>query len=925
MEQQRPLLVLIDGHSLLYRAYHGLPNTLRARSGEPTNAVFGFTSMLLNVLKERKPAYAAVAMDVGRSFRNDDFEAYKAQRPETPNDFIPQVARAREILEALRIPVLTAQGYEADDVIGTIAERAKELGASVLIVTGDTDAFQLVDENVQVLTSGRRFSDTVVYDVRAIRERYGLEPRQLIDYKALVGDRSDNIRGVHGIGEKTATQLLRRFGSVESIYEHLAEVQPAKVQQALAAGKDDAFLSKHLVTIRRDVPLDFDLEQCRLGEADAPRLRELFRELGFRQLAERFDEVSETGQLKLFAPAEQEGTAQAVSEAEQVPQQASYRVLTDARELAAMAERIRNAGLVAIDVESDSLNAISAGIVGMSLSVREGEGYYIPIAHRQAGERNARMEDVKAALSTVLGDPSVLKIAHNAKFDWEILRRHGLGPSNPDFDTMIAEWVVNPASRGLSLKNLAWTRLGVEMTPITELIGSGKGQKCMADVAVERVAPYAAADADMTLRLWPILKRELAEREQTSLFADIEMPLVPVLADMELTGVKIDVGYLRQFSATLDKRLQEIVTRIQLLAGFPVNVNSTQQLSEFLFHQLGLPCAGLPRTASGHFSTSAEVLESLRGKHEVVDMILEQRQLSKLKSTYVDALPALVNPSTGRVHTSYNQTGTVTGRLSSSDPNLQNIPIRTELGREVRRAFIAEPGNILVGADYSQVELRILAHVSQDPALLKAFAEGQDIHASTAALTYGVSLSEVTPEQRRVAKTVNFAVLYGVSPYGLARQSDLSREEAEIFMRAYFRNYPRVQEYIERTKEEVRRKGYVETLLGRRRYFPELANGQRLSQSQRGESERAAINAPIQGTAADIIKIAMIRLHRELQARGFKSRMILQVHDELILEGPEAEAEAVAQLTKETMEGAFQLDAPLKVDLDIGHNWMEMK
>jgi DNA polymerase I len=923
--QQRPLLVVVDGHSLLHRAYHGLPNTLATRSGEPTNAVYGFTTMLLSVLKERKPACVVVTMDVGRSFRHDDYDGYKANRPSTPDDFRPQVERARQVLEAMHIPVYSQPGFEADDVIGTLSAQAVTEGADVLIVSGDSDAFQLINEHVQVLTSGRRFSDTIIYDVDAVHQRYGLEPRQLIDYKALIGDKSDNVPGVRGIGEKTASTLLAQYGTLDAVYEHLGDITSARVRDALEAGRQEAARSKYLVTIRRDVPVTLDLNACRVGQSDSRRLTEIFQELDFRNLLDRVVDMGKQGQLSLFADEAPAAVVVAPLKDEAAPSEVSYLTVVTRAELAALAESIRGAEFVAVDTESDSLDSVSAAVVGLSLSVAEGEAYYIPLGHRADGEGNADWRDVAELIGPVLAAPRPQKVAHNSKFDWELLIRHGVLPSGPDFDTMIAEWVLNPNSRALNLKGVAWDRLGVEMTPITDLIGSGKKQLCMADLPVTTVAPYAAADADMTLRLREQMARELTAREQWRLFTDVEMPLVPVLADMELVGVKIDVDYLHDLGCSLDERLRGTVEQIQVLAGFPMNVNSTQQLSDFLFKQLGLPCAGLKKTASGHYSTAAEVLEGLRGSHDVVDMILEQRQLAKLKSTYVDSLPALVNPRTGRVHTSYNQTATVTGRLSSSDPNLQNIPIRTELGRQVRRAFIADPGNVLIGADYSQVELRILAHVSQDEAMLKAFADGLDIHAATAALTYGVPLDEVTQDMRRVAKTVNFAVVYGVSPYGLARQSDLNQREAEIFIRAYFQNYPRVRQYLDGIKAMAARVGYVETLLGRKRYFPELSGGQRISQAQRGEAERAAINTPIQGTAADIIKIAMIRLHAELCRRQLRSRMILQVHDELVLEGPEAEAETVAPLVREVMEGAFALDAPLRADVSTGHNWLETK
>jgi len=914
----RPLLVLVDGHSLLYRAYHALPNSLRTRTGEPTNAVYGFTSMLLAVLREQAPEYALVALDVGPSFRQGRYEQYKANRAEMPDDLQPQVERAREVLDALSIPVIGLEGWEADDIIGTVARQAKEAGAQVLIVTGDTDAFQLIDCDVRVLTCGRRFSDTKIYDIEAVRERYGLMPAQLIDYKALVGDKSDNVPGVRGVGEKTAARLLSRYGTLEAVYEHLDEIASARTRKALEAGRQDALMSKDLVTIRRDVPLEFTLEQCRVGQADVERVKSIFRELEFHSLMQRVTDLTDQGQLALF------GSGSLVA-GEKTRLECNYRVVSSEQELAALAEALGRADTVALDVESDGLDSTSAGLVGISLAYNEGEGWYLPVAHRSPGAKNIALEEIRDTLGSVLEDERLVTVAHNGKFDWELLWRHGLNPTGPDFDTMVAEWVLNPSSRALSLKNLAWTRLGVDMTPITDLIGSGKKQKSMADISIAEVGQYAAADADMTLRLKPILEADLKERDQWHLFKDIEMRLLPVLADMELAGVKVDVEYLREFSKELGERLQRIVDEIRTLAGYPINVNSTQQLSDLLFKQLGLPCEGLRRTTSGRYSTAAEVLEGLQGEHPVVDLILEYRQLAKLKSTYVDALPNLVHPDTGRVHTSYNQTATVTGRLSSSDPNLQNIPIRTELGRRVRRAFVAEAGNMLVGADYSQVELRILAHVSEDPELMKAFAEGLDIHASTAALIYGVPLDEVTPEMRRLAKTVNFAVIYGVSAYGLARQSDLTQSEARVFIEAYFRTYPKVREYLESTKAEAARKGYVETLLGRRRYFPELAGKKRVSHAQRGEAERAAINMPVQGTAADIIKIAMIRLHDQLRRENLKTRMILQVHDELVLEGPEEEVGTVAPLVRNVMENAFPLRVPLKVDLSIGQNWLDMK
>lgn len=914
--ESKPFLVVFDGYSLLYRAYHALPPTMSTRSGEPTNAVYGFTSMVLNVLREWKPTHAVVAMDSGPSWRVAEEASYKANRPETPSDFLPQVERARQIMEALGIPVLACQSWEADDIIGSVTCQARRQGAEVLIVTGDHDALQLVGEGVRVLASGRRFSDTMLFDERAVQERYGLKPRQLIDYKALVGDKTDNVPGVHGIGEKTAVQLLQRFGCLDGVYEHLAEL-PDRIRAALEGSRAQVALSKRLVTIRCDAPVRLDLSECRVGRFDHEALTRLLRELEFRSLVGKLEELTGATQLRFFsapqpAPEPSEG---------RVP--VEWQIVTTRDQLQELANELSGAAAIGLDVETDGLDPISAGLVGVSVASGPGRSFYIPLNHELGP--NARLEDVQELLLPILRDRAKERVGHNTKFDWELLTRHGLMPAEPSFDTMLAEWILNPDSRSLSLKALAWSRLGWDMTPITELIGRGKKQRSMAQVGVAEAAPYAAADAAAALALRAQQERELRERNQLRLLQEIEMPLVPVLVEMELTGVKIDVDYLRQLSVELEDRLRGIVLRIQQIAGYPINVNSPQQLGDFLFKQLGLQCESMRRTKTGQASTAAEILEELRGEHEVIDLILEQRQIAKLKSTYIDALPQLVNARTGRVHTSYNQTGTVTGRLSSSEPNLQNIPIRTEQGRLVRKAFIAEAGNILLSADYSQIELRILAHVADEPALQQAFARDLDVHAHTASLLYGVPLDAVTPEMRRIAKTVNFAIIYGVSPFGLARQSDLTQSEAELFISAYFRNYPKVKEYIERTKALAAERGFVETLFGRRRYFPELAPDKALPKARRAEAERAAINTPIQGTAADIIKIAMIQLARQLQERQLRTKMILQVHDELVLEGPEEEAEEVASLVREIMEGACALKVPLKVDVAIGHNWLEME
>ncbi len=925
---QKKKLVLIDGHALAYRAFHALPEDMKTSQGELTNAVYGFTSMLLNVLRDEQPTHIAVTFDKGLTFRHDVYPDYKAHRAKMPEEMRSQMKRVRQVVETLDIPVFEQEGYEADDLLGTLARQAEEQGVDTLIVTGDMDLLQLVDEHTCVLTSRWRFSDTVTYDLEGVQRRYRLPPAQLVNLKAMMGDKSDNIPGVPGVGEKTATKLLQQYGSLEEIYEHLDEVQ-ARFRNKLEAGRDLAFLSRHLATIVRDAPVQLDLDACRLRSFDREQVMNLFRELEFRSLVERLPEPEArsgdrpqqgpTGmphQLSLFGAVPAAVPPAAPS--------ADYQIVADEEALRQLVTRLESSPALTLDTETTHTDPMQAVLVGIALTDAPQRGYYIPVA-APSGDPQLPLEAVLDALAPLLSGPGQPKYGHNLKYDLMVLQRAGAETKGLAFDTMIAEWLVNPASKNLGLKNLAWARLKQQMTPITDLIGKGKNQLTMRQVPVAQVAPYACADVDMTHRLVTILAAELKEKHLWPLFTEVEMPLVPVLVAMEMAGVRLDAAVLDRMSEELATRLGELEARIQEVVGYAFNVNSTQQLSDALFKRLGLPTQGLRRTKSDHFSTAAAVLEKLRGKHPVIDLILEQRGLAKLKSTYVDALPRLVNPRTGRLHTSYNQTGTVTGRLSSSDPNLQNIPIRTVLGRQVRRAFIADPDWKLIAADYSQVELRVMAHVSGDEGLLDAFARGEDIHASTATAILGVPLGEVTPEMRRLAKGINFGLSYGQTAYGLAQATGLTQAEAEDFIKTYFERFPRVREYIDCTKALATRQGYVETLLGRRRYFPELQEGSRAPHNVRQAAERMAINAPIQGTAADIIKIAMIRLHRALQERGLRARMILQVHDELVVEAPDDEGLTVSSLMREIMEGAFELKAPLKADLKVGQNWEEME
>lgn len=937
-EKREKRLVLIDGHGLAYRMFFAIQATLTTREMEPTNATYGFTRTLVDLLKsEDPPDYLAVSFDTGRTFRHDKFEDYKGTREKMPDDLQVQIKRIHEVLEAFSIPILEAENYEADDVLGTVARLAGEMGLHTVIVTGDRDLLQLVDAHTTVQLPGSRSGEVQNFDEAAVQEKYGLTPEQLVDFKALVGDKSDNIPGVAGVGEKTATELLQQYQSLENVYTHLDDIANTRARNALAKGRDEAFLSYELGRIVKDVPVAFDLEACRTRDYNRDRVAEIFRELEFRSLLAQVPDmegaiqppqVGESQQLPLFG-----GMA--------APTPASPAVLTDAPTtthiildegaLAALVKALESAETIAFDTETTSTDQMQAKLVGISLAVKPGEGYYIPVGHKLDDMAQLPLETVIEHLRPVLTDPNIPKCGHNIKYDAVVMEQHGLQISPLGFDNMIGEWLLRPGgSRGrLGLKHLAFVRLGIEMTEIEALIGSGKKQITMDLVPIEQAAPYAAADADMTLRLREHIHHDLAEQGLEELFYGIEMPLVPVLAKMEQTGVLLNTEFLKELSIELNDLLGTLIGRIYRIVGYEFNINSTQQLSKVLFEDLQLPTEGIRKTSGGRYSTAADVLESLQGRDTtgMIKTILEYREAEKLRSTYVDALPMMVNPHTGRIHTSFNQTGAVTGRLSSSDPNLQNIPIRTEMGRRVRDAFIAAPGHLLIAADYSQVELRILAHISGDAALRQAFLEDQDIHASTAAAVFNIPLDQVTHAQRSFAKSVNFGLLYGMSAFRLARDSALTLAEAEAFVKAYFERFPGVREYLDSTKRRAVDQGYVETLLKRRRYFPALLSDRtgRQADIARRAAEREAINMPIQGTAADIIKIAMVKLHRALRERHLGSKMILQVHDELVLEGPQGEANEVIELVREVMESAYPLDIPLRVEVNAGQSWGALK
>src|SRR5215207_8742761 len=927
-----PTLYLIDGHALAYRMYFALTaggssTRWQTSKGEPTAGTYGFARELLRIIEQEKPEYLAVAFDVGRTFRDKLFPAYKGTREKMPDDLSPQIGRIRQLVDVLNIPRLEMEGFEADDVLGSIARIAAAQGLGVKIITGDRDLLQLVNERTTVYLAG---DDQNYITDEDVVKKLGVPPLQVVDYKALVGDKSDNIPGVAGIGEKTAIALIEKFETLDNIYQKIDQVEN-RWKTKLEQNRENAFLSRELAQIKTDLNIKLDLEHAKARELDFPAIEAIFTELEFRSLIKTLDRLAGkpgpiTGAVSSLKPGEQismftnETPAVVYTPAKTLD--IEVKIVDTEKELADLVKVLNKAKVISFDTETTSTEEMKAKIVGISLAVKEGEGYYIPTGHR-AGT-NLPLEEVIAALKGPMTDPKIGKIAHNAKYDYIVLARHGLRVAPLTFDTMLAEFITDPSSRSMGLKNLAFVKLGEEMTHIEELIGKGKKQITMDDVAIESAAPYAVADAEVTLRLLPIQQQGLRRVNGEKLLEEIDLPLTPVLADMEMAGISLDLPFFEETSKRLEKRMAEIEKQVYESVGKPFNINSTQQLSDILFKQLGLepPDRG-NKTASGHFSTSAGVLDLLRGKHPVVDMVLEHRELSKLKSTYVDALQAALNSDTGCVHTSYSQIGAVTGRLSSINPNLQNIPIRSEEGRRIRNGFVASKDCVLLSVDYSQIELRIVAHMAQDEAMLAAFRAGEDIHATTAAAIYGVPTDAVTKPMRRRAKSINFGLIYGMSVFGLTRYTDLTLAEAETFVKTYFEKFPGVKRYLDGIRKQAAQQGYVETLLGRRRYLPALQGKANVQVKNR--EEREAINAPVQGTAADIMKIAMLNIPNALAKAGLKGKMLLQVHDELVLECPENELEATAQVVRETMANAFPLSIPLSTEARYGKNWGEMK
>jgi DNA polymerase-1 len=906
-----PLLVLFDGNGLIHRAFHALPPFTVRKTGETVGAVYGFTSILLKAINDLKPTNYAVAFDrKAPTFRHLMYADYKATRPETPAELAGQFGRVRELVQAFDIPIFEMDGFEADDILGTLSNQAAAQGINTVIVTGDADMMQLVTGTTKVLYPRPRgsFGDADLYDAAAVLAKYEIGPEHIADYKALKGDPSDNIPGVKGIGEKTAVKLIQQFGGIEQIYQHLDEVTPPKLQALLRENTEVARQSKILTTIVTDAPVTLNIEATQASHFNRSKVVELFRELEFSSLLNKLPETGE--------PAPASIPVAAIEAAPAV--KTDYHLVNTTEALEALVTRLTGVKTFTFDTETTGTRPMVDQLVGISVSPAPGESYYIPVGHTGMMQSpQLPLNLVVERLKPIFNDNSKAKIAHNGKFDMEVLDGAGINVTNLVSDTMIAASLLSELA--LDLKSLAFSRLRVEMTPITSLIGTGSKQIPMSQVEIEKASDYSCADADMTGRLNDILTKELHAQDLWQLYDETEMPLVPVLLAMEENGIAVDTKIMAAMSRDLGEKIRTLEATICNCAGQTFNINSPQQLGMILGDKMHMEAV---KKKSGGYSTAADILEGLRGIDPIIGYILEFRQLTKLKSTYVDALPALVNPKTGRIHTSFNQTRTSTGRLSSSDPNLQNIPIRDEVGRRIREAFIAPAGSMLMGVDYSQIDLRALAHLSQDGNLLNAFRHDEDIHTATAAQLYNVLPAEVTSNMRRLAKTVNFGVIYGMSGYGLEQATELSREDAGKFITAYFEKYPGVKKYLEATKEQARRTGYVQTILGRKRLIQDINSSNR---QVREAAERMAINMPVQGTSADIIKKAMINLHREMLLRQLKSKMLLQVHDELVFEVPENEMAEMRQLVPEMMVNAIKLSIPLKVDTKTGKNWGEME
>lgn len=890
--EKSPTIYLIDGTAYVYRAFHAIRN-LRNSSGIPTNAVFGFTRMLIKLIQDRSPEYVAMFFDAkGPTFRHDMYPEYKANRPPMPEDLRVQIQSIKDITAGFNLSIIEKQGFEADDLIGTIARKAEQAGFSVVMVTGDKDFLQLVTQKTVIWDPMK----DKIYNAETVRDEFGIEPVQIIDMMGLSGDTSDNVPGVPGIGPKTANQLITTFGTMGDLYDQIDAVTKKKQKENLVNFKDQAFLSRQLVSIKTDVPIDFVPEEFVYQPPDKSRLSELFGQFEFHQLQQEFTGKTEKAHK-------------------------SYQALMDLTAVEDLAVKLATTGIFAVDTETTSENPMTARLVGISFSMMPNEAYYIPCCHEYIGApQQPNLDDVLERLKPVLENPGIKKIGQNIKYDWMVFKRHGVELNGVVFDTMLASYLINPSKRSHGLDQIAMDYLGHKTTTYAEVVGKGKKACGFHQVPIENAVPYACEDADITLAVYQVLAAKLKAAGLMPLMETVEMPLVPVLMRMEMTGICVDRKRLQTLSKSFEQQLGDIEAEIYALAGETFNIRSSQQLGKILFEKIGLPVQKKTRKKTG-YSTDMDVLTTLAEKHELPALVLQHRTLSKLKSTYSDALQELIHPKTDRIHTSFNQTVAATGRLSSSDPNLQNIPVRTEAGREIRRAFVPRAGWYLVSADYSQIELRILAHCSEDRILIDAFLREEDIHNRTAMEVFQVLPPMVDKELRRQAKAINFGIIYGMSPFGLSKALGISQKMAKTYIDNYFARYSGVKAFIDRTILEAGKTKKTSTLMGRIRLLPEIDSA---NKNIRQFAERMAVNTPIQGTAADLIKLAMIKVDRALTQKGMQTAMLLSVHDEIVFETPEAELESAKQLAADVMETVWDLRVPLKVNVAAGKHWAEI-
>lgn len=923
-------LFLVDGNAIAYRSYYAfIQRPLTNAKGQNTSAVYGFVTFLNRILTQEAPDYIAVVFDTGApTFRHKEYKEYKATRQKMPEDLFSQLAIIKDVVTAYKIPVLEMDGFEADDIIGTLAKRAESEGALSFLVTPDKDFMQLVSKKTKMYKPGRQGTDVEIVDIEAVKQKFGVPPEKVIEVLGLIGDTSDNVPGVPGVGEKTAIPLIQQYGTIENLYKNLAKIEQKGLRQKLDTNKELAFLSKKLVTIDTEVPLKVDFHSLKAADPDFPRLKALFAELDFRSLLQA---VPKSSAPKSVPPADLDFPPPEEVLTDIKSDQHTYTLVTDLKALEQLCSRLKKAKQFVFDTETTSTDSLNAELVGVSFSIEPREAFFVAVRSASAAsqsdlfgksksaedDKGLTIEEAISCLKPLMEDLHLKKIGHNIKYDMLVLSQYGIWTKGIDFDTMIASYILRADGRH-NLDALAKEHLQYRKVSFSDLTGSGKDQKPIREVALQSLCDYSCEDADMTLRLYELLRTKLSEQGMMKLCSDLEFRLIPVLCAMEATGIAIDVEYLKKMSKELELLLETLVKEIHGYAGVDFNINSTQQLGEILFNKLKLPTQKKTKTG---YSTDFGVLETLRHEHPVIEKLLEYRQFSKLKSTYVDALPALINPRTGRVHTSFNQTVAATGRLSSSDPNLQNIPIRSEIGRSIRKAFIpGEKSDIILSADYSQIELRVMAHISGDEGLGEAFRNKEDIHTTTAAKVFGVEQKNVSKDMRRKAKEVNFGIMYGIGPFGLASRLEIPQSEAKEIIARYFERFPKVKQYINDTITSARASGYVETLLGRRRFLPDLNSS---NQNIRQNAERQAINMPIQGTAADMIKLAMIHIDGAFSAKELESRMLIQVHDELVFEVKKKEEKEVRSLVTKHMQQSLKLSVPLEIEIGVGKNWLE--